>query len=157
MRVALAIAAAALAFSPAATAARSRNSCESVIHALKRAIDEQHQETFDALIWHDGYTQWPSRGRRPWRSVHLMGPHPKYRTYIRELRALSDSSITRVVMTKEITLRVSSDYEYTGDYMVTKVRYICRKRNSQWRVFGHEVLRREELRNPAGNGISISF
>lgn len=156
-RIAVALGAAVFTLSGPANAAPSRNGCESVIRALARAGDEQHQESFDALVWHDGFTQWPAQDRQPWSSVRLGGPNPKYRTYVREMHALSGSTTTRVIATKEITLRVSSDYEYTGDYMVTKNRYTCLKRNGQWRVFGREVLRREDLRNPAGSGTSISF
>ena len=149
MRLPLVLSVAAFAWSSVATPAPSADTCEAVVRAFNQAVDDQYQGNLDAVIWPDGYTRWPSDSRnRPWSSVKLLGPHPKYRTFIRELRVLADSSTRRVLLTKEITLSLSTGMgQYTGDYSVTKVRYTCLKRGGQWRIFSHDVTSRNDFMN----------
>jgi len=149
MRLPPVFAVAAFAWSSAATPAPSANSCEAVVRAFKQAVDDQYQGNLEAVIWPDGHTRWPSdRLSRPWNSVRMSGPHPKYRTFIREIRVLADTSARRVLSTREITLRLSGAAgQYTGDYTVTKVRYTCLKRGGQWRIFSHEVTNRNDFVN----------
>ena len=136
-------------------AATAANSCERVIRTYKQAVDWQERGLLEEVVWNDGYTQWPSQDRRPWSSVQPSGPHPKYRTYIRDFRWLERGPTEEVIATKEITLRVDTDGGYTGDYMVTKVRYTCLRRRGRWRIFGHEVQSREDLRNSSGEGFFL--
>lgn len=141
----------AVAFTWSSSAAAHPNSCEAVVRALRDAGDYQHDTVFQSLVWPDGYTRWPtSDGPEPWSNVKAWGPHPKYRTYLREMRILESASTKKVLSTKEITHRASlEDQPYNGEYEVKKVRYVCEKRAGQWRVFSQDVLSRNYLVNEA--------
>jgi hypothetical protein len=130
-----------------ASAAPERD-CIATIRALRDAGDWMYQEEWNQLIWMDGFHSWPGSGKEPWTTVDMAGgPHPKYHTFLRDLRTIAEERGRKVVTTKEISQRLWED-SYTGNYTVAKVRYTCEDRQGEWRVFSREVTSRTDLVNP---------
>jgi hypothetical protein len=143
---------AALTMSATASGAPSPNSCVSVIRAFNRATDLGLRELFEQVTWEDGFNGPSGPEQRSWNEIYV-GAHPRYYTYLRDIRRLTTGAAEEIVSTKEISLSLSGG-EYTGDYSVSEERYICHRRGGQWRIFRHEALRTEYLKNPDGRGFS---
>jgi hypothetical protein len=126
----------------------SANSCLSVVRAWKDAVDCQTTHAVEALTWADGYTQWPLQGRGKWSDINMSGPCGKYATTFANIRVFPVSGMSQIVEVKAITRYRDFD-RYTGDYMVTKESYTCRRRNGQWRIYSQVVTQRADLQNKA--------
>jgi hypothetical protein len=127
----------------------SANSCLSVVRAWKDAVDCQITEAVEVLTWSDGYTQWPLQGRGKWSDIMMSGPCGKYATTFKEVRVFPIFRRSQIVEVKAITRKFDRDRQYTGDYMVTKESYTCKRRNGQWRIYSKVVTQRTDLQNRA--------
>ena len=80
--------------------------------------------------------------------VKTSGPCHKYRTYHREIREEPVSNGQQIVSLKAIVTRLENEH-YTGIYQVHKERYLCERRNGEWRILRREVLTRFDGTNAA--------
>jgi hypothetical protein len=129
----------------ATASAAAPGSCVRLIEAWRDAADCQENEAVERLTWPDGFTKWPGSGRGKWSDVGLFGPCPKYSTTLREWRRGPVRGNRQVVGVKAISRRVAFDGRYSGDYTVSRARYVCERRAGQWRIFSQEVTHRVDL------------
>ncbi|HET6525616.1 hypothetical protein [Sphingopyxis sp.] len=123
--------------------------CPSAIRYWNEAVDCQISEAISPLTWADGFSKGTSTPRQSWNAVKLNGPCPKYSTTPREWRISDVIQNRQIVTVKEIVRRVDMDGRYTGEYTVSKARYVCERRRGQWRIFSKEVVSAAEGINAA--------
>lgn len=109
-------------------------SCLHVIEAKRWASDCQDTAVYRDMFWDDAYDTLLDGTRRDPRDAQLNGPCPKYRTYLREIEVGAVNGRRQSVDLKVITTRVNIHGQYSGDYVATKVSYVCERRDAEWRV-----------------------
>lgn len=116
---------------------------------MRDAADCQISELYHQLYWEGATSTWADGSEHAFADARLLGPCPKYRTYLREVEVGPIAGNRQTVHLKSITTRVTFGGRYSGDYTVSRVSHVCERRNSEWRILSSTVHSRNDLVNEA--------
>ena len=140
---------AALTFLPAVAEARAaQKSPRAAISYLRGAYDAKSWDSVIQVWWPDGIiirdkSDSTSEERRPFKEMPIAGLGIQYDSTL-IFRSADVSRNRAIVVTSEKSkvqyLGLGGGYENAGPYSVNEFRYVCERRDGQWRVLNSETL-----------------
>ena len=134
--------------SGAVDAQAAQNSPRAVISYLRDAYDAKSWDGVIQAWWPDGMiirdkSDSLSKEKRPFKEVPIAGLGIQYDSTL-IFRSTDVSRNRAIVVTSEKSkvqyLGFDGGYENAGPYSVNEFRYVCERRNGQWRVLSRETL-----------------
>lgn len=132
---------------PAAAQFRPNANCYEVVVAMREAGDCQSSEAYHQLYWPGASAQLPDGSISLYENARLLGPCPKYRTYLREFEIGPVANNRQSVRFKSISTRVAVDGRYSGDYTVSEQEVTCEERGGEWRILSSIGFYRNDFVN----------